>query len=318
MKQPSGRAICGGLVVAAVLLAGRPAVADDHPAWAYAQTPRNGAFDSTTLKHVPGSTQQFTPAQIEDNFSPPDWFPGDHPPMPGVVAQGRPPAVWACSKCHGPNGAGHPESSDLAGLPIPYIQSQMAAFQTGERKGGRAGAMVPIAKAASDAEILEAAQYFTGLRSLAFTKIVEADTAPKTHIGVGGMRLPDDGGGTEPLGARIIVVPVEPEQAELRDPRVEFVAYVPLGSIARGAALVGSGGDGETAVCATCHGADLRGAGAVPSISGRAPLYIFRQLNDIKIGSRSGAGVQPMMPVVAKLDQDDMIAIAAYLATRAP
>jgi cytochrome c553 len=45
---------------------------------------------------------------------------------------------------------------------------------------------------------------------------------------------------------------------------------------------------------------------------------VFRQLNDIKIGTRSGANAELMQPVVAKLSQDDMLAVAAYLATLSP
>jgi cytochrome c553 len=47
-------------------------------------------------------------------------------------------------------------------------------------------------------------------------------------------------------------------------------------------------------------------------------MYVFRQLNDIKTGSRAGANAELMQPVVAKLTQDDMLAIAAYLASLSP
>ena len=41
--------------------------------------------------------------------------------------------------------------------------------------------------------------------------------------------------------------------------------------------------------------------------------YIVRQLYDVQAGARES----PMMkPVVAKLNEDDMIAIAAYLASK--
>jgi len=53
-------------------------------------------------------------------------------------------------------------------------------------------------------------------------------------------------------------------------------------------------------------------------VTGRSPIYVFRQLNDIKAGTRRGANIQPMQNVVAQLGQDDMIAIAAYLATLQP
>jgi len=56
----------------------------------------------------------------------------------------------------------------------------------------------------------------------------------------------------------------------------------------------------------------------VPPIAGRAPIYTVRQLNDMKIGIRSGGSVAQMEAVVDKLGIEDMIAIAAYLGTREP
>ena len=53
----------------------------------------------------------------------------------------------------------------------------------------------------------------------------------------------------------------------------------------------------------------------MPYLTGRSPMYVFRQLNDIKVGTRSGPSAELMQPVVAKLTQDDMLAISAYLAT---
>jgi cytochrome c553 len=95
------------------------------------------------------------------------------------------------------------------------------------------------------------------------------------------------------------------------------VAYVPPGSIARGEALVSTGG-GKTMPCATCHGRNLQGSGDVPAIAGRHPNYIVRQLWDIQNGDRGGPSAALMQPVVEKLSNDDMLAIAAYVASRKP
>jgi hypothetical protein len=54
---------------------------------------------------------------LSDGFGPADWYPGDHPKMPDVVAHGRRPDVHACSLCHYPNGKGRPENAGVAGLP---------------------------------------------------------------------------------------------------------------------------------------------------------------------------------------------------------
>jgi cytochrome c553 len=47
-------------------------------------------------------------------------------------------------------------------------------------------------------------------------------------------------------------------------------------------------------------------------------MYMFRQLNDMQNGYRSGSMVALMQAVVAKLSHDDMVAITAYLASRGP
>jgi cytochrome c553 len=95
------------------------------------------------------------------------------------------------------------------------------------------------------------------------------------------------------------------------------VAYVPKGSIAKGEALVTSGGS-KTVACGTCHGATLQGMGDVPGIAGRHPNYIVRQMWNIQNGDRGGPSAALMRPVVEKLSNDDMLAIAAYVASRAP
>ena len=311
---PLAAAVAGvSLIVAGAIHAA------DWPEWAYSPGIPVGVQDAVVLKQIPGSAKQFTAAQIEDDFNPPDWFPGDHPPMPQVVAHGRQPAVRACAKCHVSNGAGHPESSHLAGLPIAYFQSQMADFKNGNRKGARAGSMLPMAKAMTDEEVLVAAQYFAALPvPKAWTKVVETDMAPKTRFRAGAMRFAVDDGSTEPMGNRIIELPQDPARAALRDTRVGFVAYVPKGAITRGEALVTTGGDGKTTACGACHGANLKGDGDIPHLVGWSPTYMFRQLNDVKEGTRSGPTAEAMKAVVANLSQDDMIAIAAYLGSREP
>jgi cytochrome c553 len=305
-----------GLVAACLLLAASPLIAADFPEWAYPVNPKAGSLDVAVLKTLPGSEKQYTQAQVEDDFNPPDWFPGDHPAMPAVVAHGMEPAVKACSKCHLPNGAGQPESSDLAGLPAAYIQSQIVDFRDGDRKGARAGSMLPIAKAVSEADLVAAAQYYATLKQTDRTKVVETDTVPLTRLGVGGMRYAIDEPGSEPLGDRIIELPQDAARAELRDSRIGFIAYAPMGSLAEGEKLVTTGAGGKTMACATCHADDLKGREDAPPLIGRSPIYMFRQLNDIKSGTRAGPKSQAMLPAVANLSQHEMLAIAAYLASR--
>ena len=269
--------------------------------------------DDGTLKHVPGSSKAFTRTQINDPYNPPDWYPDEHPPMPEVVAHGRNPAVRACDQCHLPNGLGHPESASLAGLPAVYIAQQMADFQSGARRN--TGIMITIAKAATDAEVKASADYFAGLPMQPWTRVVETNTVLKTYVGPGNMRFVSKAGGTEPIGQRIIELPEDEARAELRDSHSGFVAYVPVGSIQRGEALVTAGGT-KTIRCGICHGPDLNGLSGVPGIAGRSPIYMVRQLYNFQNGFRTGTWSELMTEAVAKLTLEDMVSIAAYTASR--
>jgi cytochrome c553 len=68
----------------------------------------------------------------------------------------------------------------------------------------------------------------------------------------------------------------------------------------------------------SCHGADLRGNDVVPTIAGRSPTYLFRQLYDFKSGSRKGSNSDTMKLAVEKLTISDMIALVAYSASLVP
>jgi cytochrome c553 len=296
-----------------------PALAADLPEWAYPVNPTPKLPDATKPIQLPGSTKQYTQAQIDDGFNPPDWYPGDHGAMPDVVAHGRKETnARACILCHLTSGAGHPESAGIAGLPVGYFMRQLAEFTSGARKGARATSMIPIAKGLTEEDYKITAEYFAKLTPVVWYKVVETDTVPKSYLGNGAMRFPEEHGGTEPIGNRIIELPQNDLSAESRDPRTGFVAHVPVGSIKQGEALVTTGGGGKTLPCNICHGPDLKGLGDIPPIVGRSPMYVYRQLNDIKIGTRTGAMTPLMKAVVDKLSDGDMIAIAAYLTSKAP
>jgi cytochrome c553 len=302
-----------------------PASQQPPPYWAFAVNPPNSSDaalpPSDTPQHVPGSTSAFTIPQTKDFFSVPDWHPDGHPAMPGVVSHGRKPDVIACGYCHLPNGQGRPENSSVAGLPVQYILQQMADFKSGARKSSEPRLqpvkyMTSVAAHADEQEAQIGAAYFSGLRPKAWIRVVETASVPKTHV-AGWMLVVDQPVVKEPIGQRIIETPENLERTELRDDTSGFIAYVPVGSVRTGKALVTTGG-GKTVACASCHGSDLRGKENVPSIAGRSPSYIVRQLYDMQAGSRAGVGAQLMKAPVAKLTLDDMVAIAAYLASLHP
>jgi cytochrome c553 len=265
---------------------------------------------------------RLTLTQVRDTSRVPDWHPDDHPPMPPVIAQAKPPDVrFGCGYCHYPNGRGRPENASVAGLPYAYIVQQMADFKNGSRKSsqprmGPPALMAALSKHITDEEVAEAARYFSSIRWTQWIKVIEASTVPRTRI-AGGMFVPLEDGGTEPLGQRILEMPEHLERTELRDSKSPFLAYVPVGSIKAGETLVTTGG-GRTVQCSICHGEDLKGLGPVPGLAGRSPSYTMRQLFDMKHGARNGLWADLMKPVVAKLTEQDMLAIAAYTASRTP
>ena len=295
------------------------AVAAD-PDWAYPVAPQGlPRPDPNKMVKVPGSDKEYTEVQVNDAFGPPDWFPGDHAPMPSVVANGVKPAVRACALCHLTTGDGHPESAGVAGLNGPYIMRALRDFASGKRKGIRTTVMTEIAKGISPEDARAAAEYFAARKQgEGYIKVVEKAEVPKTNVGEGAMRFVTPNGGDEPIGNRIIVVPQDEPGARARNPRTGFLAYVPPGSIAKGEALATTGGGGKTVACAICHGEGLKGLNEIPSLAGREPIYLVRQLMDIKSGNRVGTWTVLMNQVVAKLDESDIIALAAYAASRQP
>jgi cytochrome c553 len=297
------------------------------PPWVYlSNTPvppgATPAPEDQSPKRLAGSAVTLTPAQLRDLFNPPDWHPGNHPVPPEVVAHGRRPDVRACGYCHYPNGQGRPENSSLVGLPAAYLVQQMADMRAGLRRSADPNmrppaAMLAIAKASTVEEDRAAAEYFASFAYQKWIRVVETATVPKNRV-AGGTFVPIDGAGTEPIAGRILEMPEDVARADLRDSTAGFVAYVPVGSVTRGEALVTTGGNGRTVACGTCHGADLKGLGPVPPLAGRSPSYAVRQMFDLQHGVRRGPWAPLMRAAVQALTLDDMVAIAAYSASREP
>jgi cytochrome c553 len=265
--------------------------------------------------HVPGSSKAYTQEEIDNFVNVPDWFPDEHAPMPKIIAHGAPGGVLGCASCHLASGLGHPESANLAGVPATYIIRQLGDFKAGNRMGE---AMNDMARNLTDEDAKAAAEWFAALKPKVWQSVVETDRVPKTFINEHLMRMPLPGGGDEPIGQRIIELPQDAARAESRDPHSGFIAYVPKGSLAKGKEFVNTGGGGKTIQCVICHGPTLNGLAEVPPIAGHDPMYLFRQLYYFKDGSRHGSMGALMKGVVAKMNEDDMIAVAAYVASLTP
>jgi cytochrome c553 len=325
MKSMSGIAIVGigSLLVAGICVAAGNGSPAGPPFWAYGVPPgppaaaAAAAAPDTSMKHLPGNSLEFTRAQISNAFGPADWYPGDHPTMPDVVAHGKMPDVRACSLCHYPNGKGRAENAGVSGLPKAYFIQQLMDFKNGDRKSaeprkGNTEVMAKIAKGMTPEEMNAAADYFGAIKWTPWIKVVESKTAPKTRV-QNGLFLKLEGEETEPLGQRIIEVPLNAEATEiLRDPHSGFIAYAPMGSLKKGEALA------KAKQCGMCHGADLKGVGPIPGIAGRSPSYLMRQMFDMQQGARKGAWTGLMKPVVANLSEEDLMVLAAYAAAQTP
>jgi cytochrome c553 len=309
------------LIAAAAAQVAQPqAIPNGLPAWAYnipdrVQPPNPSP--ATGMVHLPGSNKEYEASEVSGNAEAPDWFPDEHGPAPGIVTGGAGGAALACGTCHLMSGQGHPESADIAGLPVEYFVRQMDYFKSGARKDD--GRMGPIARATSDGDVRAAAEYFAAIKPIPWVRVIETATPPKTYVGTAGRhRLPVPEGGTEPMGHRIVEVPEDPVRTIDRDPHSPFLAYVPPGSIAKGMKLVKAGGSGKTISCAICHGDDLKGLGEVPRIAGLQPVYIARQLICMQNGSSAGKAAELMKKEVANLSEDDIIDISAYLGSLPP
>ena len=270
---------------------------------------------------LPGAARSFTHAEANFGYGPADWYPGDHAAMPEIVAHGKESAgVRACSLCHYPNGQGKMENAHIAGLPVAYFLKQLDAFENGDRRSAdprkeNTNEMARMPRGLSAAEKLEAAEYFAAMPFRPWVRVVETAEVPQVRP-AGGLMIPVEGAPPMPLGQRIIEVPADAERMEvMRDPRTGFITYVPIGSVARGAAIVTTGG-GKTIQCGLCHGPAQQGQGDIPGIAGRTASYLMRQLWDIKQGTRKSPGI--MEPVVANLTADDMLDVVAYLASLPP
>jgi len=324
------------------------------PLWAYgvAETPNpadpqavQGAPDAppaapippaeaTRKRRVEGSALTFTRLEIRGNVV--DWFPDDHPnPMPRIIKQG-PAALGSggrpCGACHLSDGSGRPENASPAGLSAKYILRQLNDFRNGLRHSvepgkGNSNTMVMLAKAMTDEEMKQAADYFSSVTWRPHVTVIETSLVPATRI-QGELFIPTAKKVTEAIGNRIIEVPTDVEVNQvLRNSRGTWIAYVPVGAIARGKNLVTTGGSsivnnqivlGRATACTTCHGPDLRGmAPDIPPLAGRSPSYLAREIFDIQQGTRAGS--YPLLPLmkkaVEKLTAEDIIDVTAYLAS---
>jgi len=237
------------------------------------------------------------------------------PAMPKAVTTGKP---LPCMQCHLANGGSHPESAAIAGLSVNYIIEQVHAFRDGDRADVRTGRMVQVAKTIGEADLKAAAEYFAaiGPDRQKWIKTVVSNDVPKgpAPFGGGGFRYHAPEGGMEPLPVGRVVETAEDDDLVRARDQIDggFLQYVNAEDLALGEKIAADG------KCGTCHGAEYKGAGDVPRLAGQHSLYLIRQLKDMQTGARKDKNVAVMKPIVAKLSDREMVAVAAYLASKSP
>ena len=66
--------------------------------------------------------------------------------------------------------------------------------------------------------------------------------------------------------------------------------------------------------CASCHGDAYAGTNAVARIAGQREEYLLKALHDYKSGARAGGGMAAMAEVAYPLNEEEITALAHYLA----
>lgn len=98
--------------------------------------------------------------------------------------------------------------------------------------------------------------------------------------------------------------------------QVKLAVLVFSAFLANAAMAVGdaAAGEGKSAVCAACHGADGNSpAGDFPSLAGQNAEYLFKQMKDYQTGARKDA---VMTINVRGLEEQDLQDLAAFYASK--
>lgn len=312
------RAVCAGFASLTMLLTLAAAKPAPVPAWLF--PPETSPVPRPSVPHtLPGSSLQPTDAELGNLASVVDWYPGEHPQAPQAVLHGNDKA-GACGYCHLPDGRGRPENASLAGLDADYIRRSVHGYASGQRSSADPEflafrLMHKTALGVAEADLDAAARYFAALPRHSFGKMVETALIP-APVGDGMVWRPDPSGQRARLGLRLIEMPDDFGRFKARDPHLGYTAYVPPGSIARGAKLATGAAPHGPPACATCHGENYNGTAIAPPLAGRSPTYIARQLVNYRSGARHSVEAEPMRAVAGGLGNHDIVALAAFMGSR--
>jgi cytochrome c553 len=193
-----------------------------------------------------------------------------------IARQGS--GALACQNCHGASGEGSAAAGfpRLAGLSAPYLQRQLDAFASGQR---RSAVMEPVAKALTPADRSAVAAHYASLPV--------GNRAPAAASGPGALASGASASAPSATASTL--------GAEL--------------------ALRGRWSD-QLPACEQCHAPGGRGVGDdFPPLAGQPAAYIAAQLRGWKSGQRP-PGPMALMPVVAaRLSDRDIDAVAQHFAS---
>ncbi|MFP4294534.1 MAG: c-type cytochrome [Halothiobacillaceae bacterium] len=182
-----------------------------------------------------------------------------------------------CASCHGMNAEGQGSFPKLAGMSFEEVDASLKAYRAGEKTGGQAAMMAPMATGLSDEQIANLA----------------------AHIAeVGGQDVP--GGAAKADDA------VDESSAETKEEEPAADESAASGDVA-------AGQQKYQAQCASCHGMQGEGQGMFPKLAGHSAEEIVADLKAYKAGEKTGANAAMMVPMAAGLSDADMADLGAFI-----
>ncbi|MGC9458004.1 MAG: c-type cytochrome [Halothiobacillaceae bacterium] len=192
----------------------------------------------------------------------------------GDAAKGAEHFQANCASCHGMNAEGQGSFPKLAGMTAEEVDASLKAYRAGEKTGGQAAMMAPMAAGLSDEQIANLAAHIA-------------------EVGGHGAPAAGDDAAAESSAA-------EEEAAEATD------AAAASGDVA-------AGQQKYQAQCASCHGMNGEGQGMFPKLAGQSAEQIVASLKAYKAGEKTGANAAMMAPMAAGLSDADMANLGAYI-----
>jgi cytochrome c553 len=86
-----------------------------------------------------------------------------------------------------------------------------------------------------------------------------------------------------------------------------------IGAVQAGTQDIEAGKKLYQSVCRNCHGPSAKGMASFPKLTGQSTEYLASRLEQYRAGEKVGANSSLMIPVAAKLSDDDIANLAAYI-----